>query len=992
MEGSLAVMGNLTFSVSRWVRICLNIVLMFCLLFQVQPSRADFQRQLPLPQQKARALLARMTPEEKVGQLFLVTFVGTDVSKRSQIYDLIANRRVGGVVFQRSNDNFASTDRTISEAYRMISALQLSAWESSGVPVSVTPGAPPVTWNYIPLFVGISQEGDLFPYDQILNGMSTLPNLMAIGATWKPELAQKVGKILGSELSALGFNLLLGPSLDVLEIYRPESGDDLGTRTFGGDPYWVGEMAKGYIAGLHQGGNNRLAVIAKHFPGRGSSDRPPDEEVATVRKSLEQLKQIELAPFFAVTGNAPRPETAADGLLASHIRYQGFQGNIRQTTRPLSFDQAAMELILSLPQLSGWRSSGGLMVSDNLGSAAVKKFFDPSGRSFDGRQIARNAFLAGNDLLYLNNFVSSGDPDSYTTILKTLEFFTQKYREDAPFAQRVNSSVEMILTLKYRMYPEFDYNQVTPLLSGLNSIGQDQGVTFEVARNSVALLSPDPAELLNVLPRPPEARERIVFVSDSYVARQCTQCPEQQFPAGDALQSAVMRLYGPRSGGQVGIGRLINYTFTDVWKLLSGVKEVPPVEEDLRNADWVIFSMLKVSADRKESQVLKKILADRYDLIRNKKVVVFAFNAPYYLDSTEISKISAYYVLYGKSAPFIEVAARVLFQELTPVIGIPVSVPGIGYDLITATSPHPNQVIPLILDTTPAGGVPATQTPESARPTIAVGATPRATPTVNPTNVPRFKVGDTIPLRTGVIYDHNRHQVPDGTVVRFIFTTSGEISGTTQIDTVTTQGVARTRYRIDRPGNLEVRVISEPATISELLRLDITGGGSAAITVIAPTPQPTQPPPPTATITPTVVVTPTPTVKPPAMTGVRDLSVSFIGLVLASGILFLAGKMLLSVRWGVRWGLLTMLGGLAAYNYLALNLPGSQALLENYGIGGTLFITMLGGSTGWLAGYLWQRRQPTSPSKRRESLPVDLIKKERVLEKDQQVDRLNGIK
>ncbi len=83
--------------------------------------------------------------------------------------------------------------------------------------------------------------------------------------------------------------------------------DDLGVRTFGGDPFWVGEMGKAFIAGLHQGSEGRMVVISKHFPGRGGSDRPADEEVATVRKSLEQLKQIELAPFFSVTTNTNSP-------------------------------------------------------------------------------------------------------------------------------------------------------------------------------------------------------------------------------------------------------------------------------------------------------------------------------------------------------------------------------------------------------------------------------------------------------------------------------------------------------------------------------------------------------------------------------------------------------------------------------------------------------------------------------------------------------------
>src|SRR6185503_4596570 len=131
---------------------------------------------------------------------------------------------------------------------------------------------------------------------------------------------------------------------------------------------------RAYISGLHEGSDQRMVVVAKHFPGRGSSDRMPEEEVATVRKALEQLKQIELSPFFAVT-NAAEALEVADGLLVSHIRYQGFQGNIRATTRPVSFDASALPAILALPEFAACRAKGGLLVSDALGSNAVRDFY-----------------------------------------------------------------------------------------------------------------------------------------------------------------------------------------------------------------------------------------------------------------------------------------------------------------------------------------------------------------------------------------------------------------------------------------------------------------------------------------------------------------------------------------------------------------------------------------------------------------------------------------
>jgi beta-N-acetylhexosaminidase len=87
------------------------------------------------------------------------------------------------------------------------------------------------------------------------------------------------------------------------------------------------------------------------------------------------------------------------------------------------------------------------------------------------------------------------------------------------------------------------------------------------------------------------------------------------------------------------------------------------------------------------SLALKRFLSERPDLIQHRHLIVFAFNAPNFLDATNISKLSAYYAMYSKNPIFIDVASRVLFRELIPNGALPVSVPGIGYDIINATSP-----------------------------------------------------------------------------------------------------------------------------------------------------------------------------------------------------------------------------------------------------------------------------------------------------------------
>ena len=330
-----------------------------------------------------------------------MTFDGTEIGEGTQIYDLITNHHIGGVVLTAEKNNFLE-ENTAESIYALTSGLQTIAWEKTMVDDSILVGnlTDPLP-VYVPLFIGVSQEGNGYPSDQILSGLSPVPSALALGATWTPELANDIGVLAGKELSSLGFNLFLGPSLDVVDSSIPNAAAITGTRSFGGDPYWVGEMGKAMIAGLHQGSTGKLAVIAKHFPGLGGVDRSPEEEVSTVRKSLEQLKQLELAPFFSVTGLAESNEDQADGLLVSPIRYQGFQGNIRATTKPVNFDSIALSQLMALDELNTWRVNGGLMVSDSLGSRALRRFYDPTETVFESWQIARTAFLAGNDLLFL---------------------------------------------------------------------------------------------------------------------------------------------------------------------------------------------------------------------------------------------------------------------------------------------------------------------------------------------------------------------------------------------------------------------------------------------------------------------------------------------------------------------------------------------------------------------------------------------------------------
>jgi beta-N-acetylhexosaminidase len=911
------------------------------LLLPVTYGQASPLSQALTPDEQSQAMLEKLTPEERVGQLFLVTFTGPEAAMASftgaKIYDLIVNYHVGGVILEASNDNFVGSDQTLVIAQSLTDQLQRDEYSASQ-----TPQVNPVTnetYNpaYIPLFIGISQEGDGYPYDQILSGMTPLPSQMALGATWSTGLSMDIGNVQGKELSALGFNLLLGPSLDVLEVPTTDSGGDLGIRTFGGDPFWVGAFGQAYIAGIHQGSSGKMVVASKHFPGFGGSDRLPEEEVATVLSSLEQLKQIDLAPFFAVTGNAPNPDSMTDALVVSHIRYQGFQGNIRATTRPVSFDPQAFAQLISLPPFDTWRQGGGVMISDSLGSRAVRRFYDPSGQTFNGPLVTRDAFLAGNDLLYLDNFLSSGDPDVYSSYIRTLNFFAQKYREDPAFAQRVDQSVLRILKLKYKIYGgNFSVNTALPNPDVLNSIGTSTRVTFNVAQNAASLISPSPEELTNAVPSPPARDEKIVFVSDTRVYQQCSTCRQQYTLDVDAMKNAVIRLYS--GSGQVIPGNLFSYTFQDLSDMLNSGTGTLQIENDLRAADWIVFAMDTVSSDNPVSLALRQFLDLRPDLVQGKHLIVFALSEPYALDATDISKLSAYYALFSRSSSFIEIAARILFQEIQPSGHLPVSVPGIGYEILEATSPDPEQVIRLYQDIAGATPVEGTQTPAP-------------TPT-------SMTVGNPIPVVTGVILDHNGNQVPDGTIVQFSLYHDGDSVPSQVVESQTSQGIAKANLLIDESGEINIRAESGPAVNSDILTLEIPPV-SGTSTPFFPTQTPTTMLTPTAS--PTVTPTSTPEATPIPVninsTGGVDFG-DWLAALIVTALVSAANYWLINLKSGLRWGvraaLLPLIGGMFTYIYLAINMPGSKPLLADMGTWGVILLVIIGSGIGAGAIWIWQ--------------------------------------
>lgn len=817
----------------------LLLIFLLWLLALALPS-ATLRAQEPATAPSVEELIAQMTAAQRVGQLFLVTFPGNDLSEGSVAARLVRDLRVGGVVLRASNGNYRNDEQTPSALVTLTNGLQALSLEGSREE------------PFVPLFVAISQSAPSATYADGLpqQGFTRLPSQMSLGATWRVDNAALLGQVLGQELQAVGINLLLGPDLDVVDPSDPVMQANLGTRTFGESPYWVGEMGRAFVRGVAVGGQGRVATVARHFPGMGSSDRPPDDEIATVQKPLVTLRQDDLLPFFAVTHAAPALTDTVEGLMTTNLRYRALQGNVRQTTRPLALDAQSLPALLAQPELQSWYQAGGIIVSDELGALALRRFYEQQAGTFPARTVARDAFTAGNDLLFVTDFALTDDwAARLANIEETIGFFAEQYESDPVFASEVDNSLRRLLTLKLALYGGDLAAALAPLPnpttldpSPLRTL-ESQNAVARIAQEAATLLHPAAVELAGILPAPPLSDETLVIVTDARTVQDCAECPERPVIGPQEFAESLLRRYGPGSSGQLSPDRITNLTFNQLEALLdedpSAGAELQSLQATLEGADWLIFLVQSRDAVTDEDR-LGRFLRTLTNQARGQKLMVFSFGTPYNLDATEISKVTAYYAFYTATPTFVDAAALLLFQGYSASGVPPVTIHALPYHLGSQLHPDPAQTVRL------CNGDPALPD-EACEPLPA---------TLD------LSTGNEIRLRTSVIVDHNGHPVPDGTPVHFILRYPNENIEQPRQRVQTVGGVARTTIVLDRQGQLAISVIADelPTFTSTTVQITIQGSAPPVVETVEPTP--TFTPEPSPTPSPTITSVPRPTRRP----------------------------------------------------------------------------------------------------------------------------------
>lgn len=288
--------------------------------------------------ERARELLAGMTDEEKVGQLFLVSIPGTGLDAASLAF--LTEAKIGNVIL------FGNNCENGAQISALTDSIQRAVTEATGAPA----------------LIAVDQEGG--EVTRVTDGATVYPGAMAFAASGgEPTALDPVpeanalrieGEFVGEELRALGINCNLAP---VADVNTNPLNPVIGVRSYGDDPERVAGAAAAYALGLQSRG---VLAVAKHYPGHGDTSVDSHYGLPVSQKSLDELAAAELVPFLTA-GKA-----GVAGVMAAHILYP----RIDPDGRPATLSKAVLTGMLREGE---GLSNGfeGLIFTDSMRMGAV---------------------------------------------------------------------------------------------------------------------------------------------------------------------------------------------------------------------------------------------------------------------------------------------------------------------------------------------------------------------------------------------------------------------------------------------------------------------------------------------------------------------------------------------------------------------------------------------------------------------------------------------
>lgn len=287
---------------------------------------------------KAKEILKKLSIEEKVGQMLMFAFHGTEFN--DQLKTQMDEFHLGGVI------HFARNIIEPNQVLKLNKDIQ--------------------EYSKYPMFIGVDQEGGIV--QRITKGTTPFPGAMALSAT--QQNIRKLHSYIGEDLKRMNYNMVFAP---VADINNNPMNPVINSRSYSDDPNIVSKYVIDAFNGFQDA--NILPTV-KHFPGHGDTSVDSHVSLPMVNKSKEEIESLELIPFKEAI------DAGIDGVMVAHIVYPAYD-NIY----PSTLSKTIVTDVLR--QKLGFK---GLVVTDSLTMGAINN-------NYTKKEIVTLAANAGIDLL-----------------------------------------------------------------------------------------------------------------------------------------------------------------------------------------------------------------------------------------------------------------------------------------------------------------------------------------------------------------------------------------------------------------------------------------------------------------------------------------------------------------------------------------------------------------------------------------------------------------
>lgn len=246
------------------------------------------------PEDPVQSRLQQMSLREKVYQLFFVTPEQLGGNYPVTSPSDTGDRPVGGIIMMGANLE------TQEQTRNMLSKTQENAAQNTGIGV----------------FLAVDEEGGSVARCAYKLGTTEFYGMAEYGARNDYDEAFYIGKTIGGDIRALGFNVDFAPVADV----DISPTNELGDRIFSDDPEICANMVSGVVSGLNSSG---VAATLKHFPGLGAEDgNTHTASSIIIDRTLSELRNEEFVPFRSGI------QAGADFVMVGHQKVSSFRDDL----------------------------------------------------------------------------------------------------------------------------------------------------------------------------------------------------------------------------------------------------------------------------------------------------------------------------------------------------------------------------------------------------------------------------------------------------------------------------------------------------------------------------------------------------------------------------------------------------------------------------------------------------------------------------------------